>query len=720
MKKKHLLKIVFAIFIFILGITNSNAQTVLITTIVDGTLADDSCSGGSGSDPRFLELYVDGTINFAGYDLDVETNGSYDGAGLAWVSKNISDLGSITDQFVYLVLSSDLNSFDSIFPNKTRIGIALGTINGNDSFRLEDSSSNVLDLFGNPSEITNSAVNPSWDYEDSYAKRIDFKTPNAGIFSSSNWVYGGANALDSPNNTCTHLAATVTLGSYSVKTTTWTGSTSSNWTVPSNWDNGVPTPGYNASIPNIGTAPIIDSSTQAYTGDLTITETDGLTINSGGSLIVNGTSSGNVTYNRTLTYDADVTKSWHLVSSPFSGEIMTDMRTNNSFLTNVSNEISFAPYDNSQADLNDRWSYFGNTATDALENGKGYSTKLSASGDIYFTGTINNSDVAIALTLGSSGSGNDYNLIGNPFTASINSGSFLTSNTSELSQEEIYVWHEASEQYLTKTSGINFKVSPGQGFFVEALSTNNVTFFKSIQSHETDDFQKSSSTEIKLNITDGSLTRFADIYYIDGTTTGFDNGYDGKLFGGVPQPFALYTHLVSESNADNFQIQSLPNSNLESMIIPVGVNATIGKEITFSAEALNLPTEIKVFLEDRLTNTFTRLDETNSEYKITLTEALNGIGRFYLHTAQSVLSTDDVILNSVSIYKTNASTLKIAGLPQGKASISLYNIIGKEMMSTSFTSNGNKEISLSKLSSGVYVAKVKTEKGVLSKKIILE
>jgi hypothetical protein len=84
------------------------------------------------------------------------------------------------------------------------------------------------------------------------------------------------------------------------------------------------------------------------------------------------------------------------------------------------------------------------------------------------------------------------------------------------------------------------------------------------------------------------------------------------------------------------------------------------------------------------------------------------------------MSTEDVLLNSVRIFKTNASTLKITGLPQGKTSFYLYNILGKEMMTTIFTSNGNKEISVSKLASGIYLAKIQTEKGAISKKIILE
>ena len=156
------------------------------------------------------------------------------------------------------------------------------------------------------------------------------------------------------------------------------------------------------------------------------------------------------------------------------------------------------------------------------------------------------------------------------------------------------------------------------------------------------------------------------------------------------------------------------------MVVPIGINTASGREITFTTVVLNLPADIKVFLEDRLTNTFTRMDEAKSDYTVTLNETLNGIGRFYLHTTKSALSLEDLILNSVRIYKIDLSTLKITGLPQGKTSFYLYNILGKKMVTTIFTSNGNKEISLSKLASGIYLIKIQTEKGAISKKIILE
>jgi hypothetical protein len=155
------------------------------------------------------------------------------------------------------------------------------------------------------------------------------------------------------------------------------------------------------------------------------------------------------------------------------------------------------------------------------------------------------------------------------------------------------------------------------------------------------------------------------------------------------------------------------------MVIPVGVKAAANKEIIISAEALNLPEDVNVFLEDKQTNTFTRLDEANSNYKITLTENLDGIGRFYLHTTSSDLSTNDGRQNHISIYKTNNFTLRIVGLSEGAANIKLYNILGKEMMRAAFTSQAVKEIYLPKLAAGIYIVQLKTAAGTINKKIIL-
>lgn len=165
--------------------------------------------------------------------------------------------------------------------------------------------------------------------------------------------------------------------------------------------------------------------------------------------------------------------------------------------------------------------------------------------------------------------------------------------------------------------------------------------------------------------------------------------------------------------------QVLPDTNLESMIIPIGIKAVAG-EITFSAEASSLPIGLKVFLEDRNNNIFTRLDLANATYKVTVDGGITD-GRFYLHIKSSaVLSSDTDLLNSVSIFKASNNTLKITGLQKGKTTVALYNLLGKQVMTTSFEGANVNTISLPKFAVGLYVVKLLSETGELNKKIILE
>lgn len=84
------------------------------------------------------------------------------------------------------------------------------------------------------------------------------------------------------------------------------------------------------------------------------------------------------------------------------------------------------------------------------------------------------------------------------------------------------------------------------------------------------------------------------------------------------------------------------------------------------------------------------------------------------------LSLESLVLDNVSIiYITGNSTLSISGLIQGKSEVKLFNMLGKQVLSSSFTLNGTKDISLPSLSSGIYIVRLETELGTKSKKIIL-
>jgi hypothetical protein len=483
---------------------------------------------------------------------------------------------------------------------------------------------------------------------------------------------------------------------------TWTGTTNTDWATATNWTEGVPSATHNVYIPAVTNHP---------TASGVVTINKGV-IKSGATLIAQDAFNGTITYERNLpTVD-----SWYLVSSPVAGETFEDLITNFNFATgNTPPNIGISSYNQTLP----VWSYASLATTGSLVAGEGYSVRLASPGNIGFTGTINTSDISFALSQGT----NNYNLLGNPFTSFINSDTFLTNENTNV---ELTFWMWNGTSYDTRTTGTspNFKIAPGQGFFVEAKTSNNVTFTEALQSHETvDNFQKSTNDrpEIKLTLTEGTQSRKIEVFYIDGTTKGFDNGFDGKMFGGTTDNFSIFSELLSESVGVKYALQSLPNSDFENMVIPVGVKADAGKEITFTAEAMNLPADVKVFLEDRLLNTVTRLDETNATYKVTLTEDANGTGRFYLHTkASSVLSTDQIALENTSIYATNNNTLRVVGLPSGTANVKVFTILGKQVMQSSFSSTGVHEISLPKLATGMYIVQLETATGKLNKKIVLE
>lgn len=507
-------------------------------------------------------------------------------------------------------------------------------------------------------------------------------------------------------------------------TVTWVGNTS-DWSTNLNWDTNIPpSSGDNVVIPDTSNAPVISLATNVEVNDLTINELDGITISSGGTLIVNGTSTGNVNHQITLTNDDDdVTAAWHLVSSPVKNEIFdTTFADKNDVASGSGSNRGIASY-NPGSTGSAAWSYFTGTDVNA-SSGQGFSMKITpdavtagefADNIVTFEGGINTENVETAsLSVG-------FNLLGNPYTSYVNSGTFLGAATSSnLDQSQIWLWNQDSGMYEVKTAGDAWVLAPGQGFFVKATSAGTVTFDESNQAATGNAFQKSEKTEVKLLLSDGENNRFAKLSFGDNFNKGYDYGWEGETFGGIPNSLSIFTSLVEDNVGKKYQVQSLPNSDHENMVIPIGLIADAGKEITFTAEALNLPSGLKVFLEDKLTNTFTRLDETNSAYTIALTEKLDGVGRFYLHTKASALNIDEVQMENISMYTFNASTLRIVGLPQGKASIQLFNILGKQVLQTSFTSNGAKDITLPNVSAGIYIVQLKTATGQLNQKITLD
>ena len=540
-------------------------------------------------------------------------------------------------------------------------------------------------------------------------------------------------------------------------TNIWLGTTS-DYGTGSNWSKGmVPVATDNVIIPNgtsnnpIATTAIsynhllIEKEASLDVGNNAITANSTMVFG-GGSLIAKSTVSGTFTYNVLTAIDNTALPQtspgvynsavWNILSSPVVGETYdNDWIADYEIGTGTFANRAIGLYNNT-TDADGDWEYYQSNSgvPGTFSSGIGFLTRKktgyyqSIDEEKYpFIGTFPENDVTLTLTQGSP-IGNDWNLVGNPFPSYILISDLITANASNITDnfETAYVWNPITQLY-TGLSTSDY-IEPGQGFFINAANANanNFVISETLQSHQTGiTFYRNSSTDtkIKLRLTNTISTRETELNFDDVNTLGLDPGKDIGLFTGSSSAFSLFTHLVSNDEGIAFERQALPDANIETTIVPIGVKANSGDVLTFTVETQNLPTGVGVYLEDNATNTFTRLDGTNSQYNVTLDQNLNGIGRFYLRTANETLGLDNINLsNSVSIFTPNNSKLRIIGVETGKVSLQLFDILGKTVLSTTYNANANgpRDISLPSLSSGVYIVKLQSVNGLLNKKIILK
>ena len=460
-----------------------------------------------------------------------------------------------------------------------------------------------------------------------------------------------------------------------------------------------------------------------------------------GSFIVNGTTSGNITYKR---YIDDL--NWHLVSAPVTNQSIpafVNDADNVVATSSTTGNFGVAHYNNNNA-ANLRWTYHHATAgvdlnhavLGTFNSGEGYSMKKAGKaepGDYTFTGFMANDNVTVDIPKVETTGSHLWSVIGNPYPSFLTISEMVdATNFAAIDDglyQFLYVWDEDADDasYTTLPLGSPVQLAPGQAFMVKARSNNlQFIFKKKVQKHNSGTaalYRPSTAIPtISVHLTNGTLNKATNLEFLESSTTGLDPGYDaGAYQDGIPS-FSINTHLVSDSQGIDVTRQSLPINSLDSEVaIPLSIHAGIDEEVTFSVDANNLPDGISVYLEDTLNNTFTNL--TNAPLDIKITAALSGIGRFYLRTTSGVLNTETNLVGAfINLYKTSNGTVKITGLTSGSAAtFSLFTILGKEVLATKFIAQNVQEISLpASLSTGVYIVGVVSDLGTFHKKIIIE
>ena len=96
---------------------------------------------------------------------------------------------------------------------------------------------------------------------------------------------------------------------------------------------------------------------------------------------------------------------------------------------------------------------------------------------------------------------------------------------------------------------------------------------------------------------------------------------------------------------------------------------------------------------------------------------------YYLDALQApdavLLSDDSFDTSEVKIFMPSQNNIRVTGIESGKTQLAVYDLLGKQVLNTSFEANGFNDISIPSFAKGVYIAKVSLGNTVTSKKIVI-
>jgi hypothetical protein len=546
---------------------------------------------------------------------------------------------------------------------------------------------------------------------------------------------------------------------------TFTNSSGDNkWSTASNWSSGsVPTSATSVTISS-GQAIQASNSINALAnnitvdngGNLTLERTSSLTVsgnftNNGSvtlnsdadefsSVIVNGTSSGNITYNRYVNTVGS--GEWDLVASPVGSlSISSFVSTNSSPLANNgSGTYALGYYDNSD----DSWTNYTTSTTGGAGNftlGKGYQMASASGSTLAFTGTVATSaqTQSVINNHGNGSGGRRWNLVANPFPSYINlndnndaTNNFLSVNSSKIDGDylAVYGWDADGSGYSIYNHAGDSPgdyIAPGQAFFIAAASSSsdNISFTTAMRTTSGgDDFAtqrlaQSTWSRFYLRLyEDDNFTSETKFYFDEGLSLGLDPGYDA---GALDQSDDMMSRLTEEDQGVGMAINAMGISALgEETVIPLVLNRDAGVEFSISFEDSTITEDVGVYLEDTLLETIT--DLRSEDFTLIPESDLSDMGRFYLRIGNTSLGGNDLDESYISIYKSVSDDfVTIEGLSNvEKANVQLFNIIGQEVLSTALNSNqSTQRVSTSGLTTGVYVIRLQADSSVIAKKIII-
>jgi len=494
------------------------------------------------------------------------------------------------------------------------------------------------------------------------------------------------------------------------------------------------------------------SFTVDKTGSVTITgnfsNSGTFTLNSDAdefsSIIVSGSSTGNIDYNRYV--NAVGTDEWDLIGSPLDAvsisTFVTANTTGTATLATNGSAYAVGEYDNAT----DTWTNYTTSTVGAAGNfdiGKGYQMASvdGGTGILKFTGTVASTTQTQAIInndAANSNAGRRWNLIANPFPSYVQgnsnadgSNNFLTVNADKLddSFEAVYGYDADGTGYtIYNNSSGALRLAPGQAFMVASddTSSDNLSFTTAMRTAVGGDDLivgdvLEDSFELILKLYEGDTeidyTRF---YFKDGLTLGLDPGYDAGHFN---EEASLMSRLLEEDEGVGFAINAMGLENVNNVVVPIVIYREAGTDFRIGIDTFGIYAGTNVYLEDNVQGTMTLLNE--GDFELNPESILSEAGRFFIHLTEDTFSNEDEVeTNLLNVFKAdynNFITIEGLAMQSGNTNVKLYGLLGREILSTSLNNLTNTQIiSTETIATGVYVIKLQSGNRVLTKKLIIK
>lgn len=399
------------------------------------------------------------------------------------------------------------------------------------------------------------------------------------------------------------------------------------------------------------------------------------------------------------------------------------------------------------------------STTDNLTPGRGYTMKGSGATateqGYVFKGIPNDGNYSYTVT-----ANNDF-LIGNPYPSALSAKEFINDNLSTI-DGTLYFWEHfttnnshalaayeggyatynlmmslpaiAGNTGMTSGNGVASKDKPtgnipvGQGFFVTidnagSLVFNNEQRVFAKESTSNAIFYRSSTPENTTTTTDDRIKiwlsfiepsehkRVIGLGYDANATQGYDKGYDAKAYD--DQRNELYWVL----NDEKLSILALPQLDITEEL-PLGIKASDAGNYIFGIEEMeNVPADVTVYLKDNYSSTYYNLSD--AEVTINLDATVDHERFSIVFQESGTLSINEEELSEVNLIDNDVTNiLTIQNLKENKIKqLSIYNMVGQHVLEKK-GNNISSQVNISALSNGVYILKVKTDKGIQSFKFI--